>query len=146
VPSVVSQLELLEQIPVETRSVLAQQGRRRAFRSGTHLVRQGDHSERIYLIISGHVRVERGHPHLLEPVVLAELGPGAVIGQLGVPDGEDSPITATATEDIDTLELRPAALARAALHRPGDSGMLLHLRSVRPLSETELEHVSAPTY
>lgn len=35
----------------------------------------------------GRVRVERAHPQLTEPILLAELGPGEVVGEMGVLDG-----------------------------------------------------------
>ena len=62
-------------------------GRPRVFRPGGSLMRQGEPADCLYVILRGRVRVECSHPSFSTPVVLAELGEGEVVGEMGVLDG-----------------------------------------------------------
>src|SRR5919197_1176965 len=63
---------------------LAARGRVRRFQAGEPLVRQGEVSDAMYVIVHGQVRKERSHPALSEPSAVLDLGPGESVGELGV--------------------------------------------------------------
>jgi CRP-like cAMP-binding protein len=75
-----SNVDLFESIPFEGLTVLARRGDRRSFPAGTQLVKEGDISRALHIVVKGRVRLERGHPSLAVPMDLAELGPGDVLG------------------------------------------------------------------
>lgn len=52
------------------------------FEAGEWILHQGDHAEYAYLIESGQVQVVRGNAD--DAVVLAELGPGEMVGEMGI--------------------------------------------------------------
>ena len=118
---------------------LAAHGRSRRFQPGERLLRQGDVSGAMYVIVRGRVRRERSHPMLSEPAEILELGPGESVGELGVLDLTAWPETVTAVEETDALELSALTLAETMLLYPVPSvGLLSSLsRSVRSLEELE---------
>jgi CRP-like cAMP-binding protein len=118
---------------------LAAHGRPRLFRAGEPLLRQGEVSGVMYVIVRGRVRKERSHPVLSEPAEILELGPGESVGELGVLDLTPWPETVTAVEETDALELSALLLAETMLLYPVPSvGLLSSLsHSVRSLEELE---------
>lgn len=58
----------------------------RTFGTGVALVEQGDLTESFFVLVTGGVRVVRSQLPTGEPVVLAELGVGEVIGEMGALD------------------------------------------------------------
>lgn len=80
--------------------------RKRRFDAGTVLMRQGEIAASMHFILSGRVLVERHEPNLPDPIVLAELGPGQVVGEIGVLTGQPRSATVTAIEATETIELR----------------------------------------
>jgi CRP-like cAMP-binding protein len=69
------------------------------FRPGATIVSQGQIGNGLFIIVGGSVRVTTGDTEL------AELGPGAVIGELSVIDQEPRTATATAIGPVATLAL-----------------------------------------
>lgn len=137
---ILSEVELFAAIPPEGLAVLATQGDRRAFRPFSQIMRQGDLGHALHIIMKGRVRLERWHPSLVAPMALEELGPGEVVGELGVLDGRPISDTVTAIDDTETVEFHAAALADIVLRFPGVSAALLaalsrHLRNPAELAE-----------
>lgn len=99
-------------------------------------MRQGEVADVMHVITSGQVRVERTHPDLLGSIMLAELGPSEVVGEIGVLDGEPRTATVIATEDTDTLEISAGDLARVLLDHPEVTLALLQVVS-RRLRDTD---------
>src|SRR5207247_10638609 len=98
--------------------MLAERGRPRHFAAGVVIIRQGDASDALHVITRGRVRVERGQAGET-PLVLAELGAGDVIGEMGLLDNAPRSATVTALEDTDSLALHHTVLAVAVVqHRP----------------------------
>lgn len=110
---------------------VAQHSERRSFAKGETLMRQGEASRYVYVIVTGRVRVDRTHPLLPEPFVLADLGPGEIVGEMGVLDGEARSATVVATEDTETVELGATALAVILLQFPEVSVAILRTFSRR---------------
>ncbi len=138
------ELRLFQSLPLDGLTRLAEQGRPRRFPVGSQLLRQGEHGDSLFIIVQGRVRVERSHPHLLRPVLLAELGPGEVVGEIGVLDGEPRTATVTALKETDTIELGTPALTQTIVDHPEVGAALLRVLSRRLRTADELlEHLAA---
>ncbi len=135
--SVLSRVELFRPLPEEAQEALAARGARRLFAAGAVLMRQGDPSLSLFVILSGRVRVDRTTGST-ETMRLAELGPDEIVGEMGVLDAEPRTATVTALEDTQTLELLASALAIALVESPAVSTGLLRLLSRRLRTTDEL--------
>ena len=90
--------------------------RRRRFKAGVPLMRQGDAGDAFYLVAHGGVQVSRTDDG--ETRVLATLGPGAILGEMALVTRAPRSATVTALGDVDGIEVPVRALAKIA----GDSG------------------------
>jgi CRP-like cAMP-binding protein len=129
---------ILAGIPSDALNALALKARRRRFPAGGLLMQQGEVSTGLHVILAGFVRVERGHPALKEPVELATLGAGEVVGEIGALDGEPRTATVVAIEDTETLELSTDQLADIIVRYPRTTRTLLKIVSRRLRSTDEL--------
>lgn len=68
------------------------------YRPGEAVVREGDPATRLYIILSGHARVERA---VLGQV--ATLGPGAYFGELALIDQQARTASVVAEDDLECL-------------------------------------------
>jgi CRP-like cAMP-binding protein len=133
-----TQAEMFKGIPLDGLAQLARNGIKRTFSSGTELMRQGDISDAMYVILAGRVRVERTVPQIPQSVVLAEFGSGQVVGEMGLFDHEPRSATVTAIEHTEAVELDDLALAQTVLRYPEVGTALLRLLSERLRSTDEL--------
>src|SRR5262249_45278779 len=97
---------------------LAGAGERRLFASGDRLMKQGDKAESMWVILSGKVDVVREHPDLATPIPLAQLGPGEVVGEMGLLDGDPRSATVTAAEETVAMEVPQNALSLIVTQHP----------------------------
>ena len=134
----VSRTALFGGLPAEAQAAFAAVGEPRHFSPGSVLMHQGDPSDSMYVILRGLVRVERVHPAILDPLLLAELGAGEVAGEMGVLDDEPRTATVTAITETDTLRISDADLGGIILKFPEVSVALLHILSRRLRSTDEL--------
>jgi len=87
--------------------------------AGQRVFEQGQPANAAYLIVAGHVEVCRdGEP-------IAELGPGEVVGELGLLLRRDHSASATATTPVEVVALHQAALKEAVEEVPGLAWRLL---------------------
>ena len=115
---------MIEQLSDDVIERLAQQGVQRTFRAGEVLMRLGDWSPSLHIIAEGRVRVVRsgrGIPH-----TVAELGPGDVVGEIGVLSRSARTATVTAIENTRTLELSADAVESLVEELPSVRDALLH--------------------
>jgi CRP-like cAMP-binding protein len=134
---VLERVELFKPIPREGLERLAERGVLRRFPASAVLMRQGETSRTMHVILAGRVRVERWLAD--ERVVkLAELGPGDVVGEMGLLDGAPRSATVTAIEDTETLEIHATVLAVVLIENPSVSSALLRVLSRRLRSADEL--------
>jgi CRP-like cAMP-binding protein len=91
------------ELPADALNALAERGELRLFDVGAILARQGDPVERVFLIVAGRAEVRRSHPSFRDSVVLAELGPGDVVGKIEALDGGSGVATVTVTEATETV-------------------------------------------
>ena len=139
--SMLAQVDIFQAIPQDILARLVEQGRRRTFSAGSRLICEGELAECLHLILTGRVRVERSHPTFSEPVVLVECGPGDVVGELGVLDGEPRRDSVMAVERTETVELSATALAGAMLEHPELAELLpTFSRRLRTIDELATQH------
>ncbi len=109
---------------------LVRLGRRRTFQTDEVLMRQGEPSTSIYFLLKGKVRAERSRRTDEQPMRLADLEAGAVVGEMGVLIDIPRSATVTALEPTDALELDAPNFERLAKAYP-----ILHRVIARLLSE-----------
>jgi cAMP-dependent protein kinase regulator len=100
------------------------------FEPGDALVHEGAEVGSLFLIASGHVRVvkeEEGG----ESLILAELGPGDVVGEIGVVLRRPATATVVATHPTVALELTRKAFEDAIKEHPALLGELYQLATQR---------------
>jgi CRP-like cAMP-binding protein len=141
--SVLVEAEMFPGIARDDLAFLTRQGELRVFGAGSQLTRQGDVSRSLHIIMGGCVRVERFHPDVADPVVLAILGTGDVVAGAEVISGQLLSTSVTAIEHTETLELDGRELAQAVLEYPELSAALLHgLNHCTPSPDASTEAAS----
>ena len=130
-------VDLFRSIPPEGIAHLAERGTSRRFAAGEVLMRQDEASSTMFVILSGRVRVERALPSE-GAVGLAELGPGDVVGEMGLLDRAPRSATVTAIEPTQALEIHATALAFVLIEYPEVATALLRTLSHRLRTTDEL--------
>jgi CRP/FNR family transcriptional regulator, cyclic AMP receptor protein len=87
----------------------------RAFPKGARVFHEGDTSDACYVIRSGEVRVTREHSDG-RAIALATLGPGEIVGELAMLDGEVRSASVEALSEIELLAISAADM-RGLLER-----------------------------
>ena len=128
--TVLTECPMFQGVPLDGLTALAERGQKRTFPRGAQIARQGEISQSLHIVLKGHVCVERSHPSIVEPIILAELGPGEVVG-LEVLNGQPRSATVRAVEETETLRLEAAVLVEALAEFPEVSLALLRALSRR---------------
>ena len=117
-------IELLRRVPLFSElddpelERFAQVAIPRRFPDDTRVFHEGDPGDACFIVRTGSCRVTREHPDG-RAITLANLGPGAIFGELAMLDGEARSASVEATEDTDLLAL-PASDMRALIREnPG---------------------------
>ncbi|MDP9245928.1 MAG: Crp/Fnr family transcriptional regulator [Chloroflexota bacterium] len=105
-------------------------GKMREFKVDEPLMTQGEPSTCVHFILEGQVVVERQRRTDSEHVVLAHLGSGEIVGEMGVMVDLPRSATVTAVTPTTTLELDTPSFERAARAFP-----ILHRVLAKLLSE-----------
>lgn len=134
---VLERVELFRPIPPAGLARLAERGVSRRFAAGEVLMRQDEPSQTMFVILEGRVRVERAMEDG-RTVPLAELGPGDVVGEMGLLDAAPRSATVTALEDARVLEIHATVLKVVLIEHPAVSTTLLRILSRRLRSTDEL--------
>jgi CRP-like cAMP-binding protein len=82
---------------------LLEKGGLSRFSPGATIVREGDHHAALYVIRSGHVRVEKSSAGF--PLELARLGPGEMFGELSFIDGSAAGADVVADDVVEAYVL-----------------------------------------
>jgi signal-transduction protein with cAMP-binding, CBS, and nucleotidyltransferase domain len=85
-------------------TAMAQHGHKRLFMAGSVLMEKGDSSDKLFLLLKGEVKVER-EPQGALPALHAQLGPGDIVGEVGLLHGMRHTATVTAMDDLRVLEI-----------------------------------------
>jgi CRP/FNR family transcriptional regulator, cyclic AMP receptor protein len=104
---------LMQLSPEEARVVVSYMEPRR-FDEGTVFIKEGDKNNTDYmvLVLDGEVTVETIVVSRTTPVTTAVLGPGSLLGEMGIVDGEPRSATCTATTKV-----RAAIFTRSSLEQ-----------------------------
>lgn len=95
--------------------------------SGTVLMEEGETEDADYmaLVLEGEIRAESGVQVPGEEVVMSVIGPGSLIGEMGVLDGAPRSATCTALTDLKLATLSSAMLLALIDGHPGVAARLL---------------------
>jgi CRP/FNR family cyclic AMP-dependent transcriptional regulator len=105
----------------------------RSYPRDTRVFHEGDAGDACYIIRSGNCRVTREHPDG-RAITLANLGPGAIFGELAMLDGEARSASVEATDETELLAL-PASEIRALIRRHPETAEKLVVALTRRLRE-----------
>lgn len=96
-------------------------------REGEVLIEQGEAAETDYmaLVLEGEVRAESGTGVEGEEVVISLMGPGSLVGEMGLIDGAPRSATCTALSDLKLATLTRNALMGLIDSHPGIAAKLL---------------------
>lgn len=124
-------------------------GKRRSFAVLETLIAQGETATSMYVILRGRVRLVRHTPDG-DTVVLAELGPGEGVGEIGLIDQRPRTATVVAIEPTDTLEIHAHGFATLADSSPRFYELLARvlgqrLRATDELLERRQQESGSPT-
>jgi CRP/FNR family cyclic AMP-dependent transcriptional regulator len=133
-----NEIPIFQGVPEDGLNELSRQGQACHFQAGAELMHQGEPSTSLHVILTGRVQVERGHPSLSEPLILAELGPGEVVGEMGLLDGEPRSATVRAIEETETIELSRDQVAAIIAQHPETTVSLLRMVSRRLRTTNDL--------
>ncbi len=106
----------------------------RSFPKGARVFHEGDPSDACYVIRSGEVRVTREHSDG-RAIALATLGPGEIVGELAMLDGEARSASLEALSDLELLAISAPDM-RGLLERNGSITAKLVIALTRRLRET----------
>jgi CRP/FNR family transcriptional regulator, cyclic AMP receptor protein len=97
------------------------------FKAGTIVIQEGEarHNDYMLLLLSGDIAVENELPGANDSVVVSIIGPGSLLGEMGVIDGSPRSATCTANTDITVGILTRTALMRLLRDDPGVGARLL---------------------
>lgn len=126
---------LLAQLEPADRAVLLGLGVRRSYPAGETLLRQGDPTDHVLLIVSGWVRVHASTPNGHE-VLIALRGPGDVVGDQAALHGWVRTASVRTLETVTAIQLRGEQLAGCLRSRPSIAMGMLRQMSER-LREAE---------
>lgn len=97
------------------------------FKAGTIVIQEGEarHNDYMLLLLSGDIAVENELPGAGDSMVVTIIGPGSLLGEMGVIDGSPRSATCTANTDITVGILTRTALMRLLKDEPGVGARLL---------------------
>jgi CRP/FNR family transcriptional regulator, cyclic AMP receptor protein len=117
-------IELLRKVPLFTElsdgelTRISQFAIPRSFPRETRVFHEGDPGNACYIVRTGSCRVTREHPDG-RAITLANLGPGAIFGELAMLDGEARSASVEATEDTELLALPASDMRFLIREHPG---------------------------
>lgn len=96
-------------------------------KAGTAFIEEGEVRQNDYmlLVLEGDIAVESDVPGLNESIVVNVIGPGNLIGEMGMLDGSPRSARCTANTDIAAAVLSRTALMRLLRDHPGVGSRLL---------------------
>lgn len=94
---------------------------------GTVFIREGEvvHTDFMMLVIEGDVAVESEVSATDDSMVMVIMGPGGIIGEMGVLDGAPRSATCTATTDLTVAVLSREALLKLIKRQPAVAARLM---------------------
>jgi CRP/FNR family transcriptional regulator, nitrogen oxide reductase regulator len=102
-------LALLRDLPPSSRLALATSGRLVTYRPEESILREGQHSETLFIVLRGRVKMSRATP-VGRTVILALFGPGEVFGAVAALASRTADASITAIEQSQCLAIERPAL------------------------------------
>lgn len=120
-PSALAELSLEEALHVIAYT------KRCRFEAGTTVIMQGEHevTDFMFLVLSGDVTIESIVVSRAHPIVMSVLGPGNLIGEMGLLDGAPRAASCVASTDVVAAVLTRGALWRLIHDNPAIGAKLL---------------------
>lgn len=137
-PETLARVPLFRGIALDGLAALRLRGAPRTCAAGEVLLQQGDTGTSMFVIEQGRVRVLRQQPGVAEPLELAVVGPGGVVGEIGMLDGLPRTATVIAATQTVVLELPAGVVAEVMLRYPSAAVALLRTVSTRLRNTDEL--------
>ncbi len=105
----------------------------RIIKQGVTFIREGDLRDTgfMVLLIEGEVMVETIVVSRHTPITITVLGPGSLIGEMGLVDGHARGASCTASTDLRCAVLSRAALEKLSVDHPGTAAKLMSAVSAR---------------
>ena len=104
--SIIARIPLFERMTYEEQDELRSMMSRTTLRRGETLFNEGEDGDRLYILVSGKVKLGHTSPDGRENL-LAVLGPGEIVGELTLFDPGPRSTTATAVAPTELLNLAP---------------------------------------
>ena len=117
----------LMQLTLEEAKIVVSYMSPRKIARGTTFIKEGDRTDTAYmvLLLEGEVTVESITVSRSEPVTVTVLGPGSLIGEMGLVDGEARLASCTATTTVSCANLTRAALEKMTADDPATAAKLI---------------------
>jgi CRP/FNR family transcriptional regulator, cyclic AMP receptor protein len=117
----------LMQLTMEEATIVVSYMSPRKIARGTTFIKEGDKTDTAYmvLLLEGEVTVESIAVSRSEPVTVTVLGPGSLIGEMGLVDGEARLASCTATTTVRCANLTRAALEKLTADDPATAAKLI---------------------
>ncbi len=144
VAQLLGRFELFSELSTETLSALAASARRHSWGAGGVIFQRGDDGDHMIAIVEGRVRLSLGTAAGRE-LMLRQLGPWEVMGELAIIDGEPRSADATAVEPTTAIVLPRARVLGIAEERP-DLGLAMARHLSRTLRATNNQMESIALY
>ncbi len=107
-PTFLKSSDLFESQPAEVLKAILAQGRLDFFGSGAIVFRQGDQGDRLYIVKSGALEVLAAQADGADPIPVAYLGTGEVLGELALLTGSPRSATVRCPEKAEVFVLEKA--------------------------------------
>jgi CRP/FNR family transcriptional regulator, cyclic AMP receptor protein len=123
----------LMQLGAEDAKIVVSYMQPKRIAEGTVVIKEGDAKDTGYmlLVLHGEVTVENIVVSRTSAVTVNVLGPGSLIGEMGLVDGEPRSATCTATSDLRCAVLTRSALEDLMTDEPAIGGKLMMAVSLR---------------
>lgn len=101
--------------------------RPRRYKAGATVIRQGEADDTgfMVLVLGGEITVEKLQASRTAPVTLSVLGPGSLIGEMSLVDGEARSASCTASTDVACAVLTREALEALITEQPATAAKLM---------------------
>lgn len=105
----------------------------RRVKAGTVFIKEGEvtHNDYMMLVLSGDVLVQKDVTTMEDSIVMSIIGPGSLIGEMGVLDGEPRSATCSASTDLTVAVMSREALLKLIKDKPVVSARLMMAISKR---------------
>lgn len=142
--ALLARFEIFSELSPETLSALAASAHRRSWAAGGLIFQRGDTGDHIIALTEGRVRLTLGTAQGRE-LMLRQLGPWEVMGELAIIDGEPRSADAVAVEPTAAIILPRARVLDIAGVRP-DLGLAMARHLSRIVRSTNLQMESIALY